>query len=233
MNDKRQLLRSMRLPLQFVALLWLIKGMELITHSDFSVLGNYPRKVNGIIGIFASPLIHGDMAHLMSNSVPIIILGALVLFFYPSVARRVVVGIYLLTGMAVWILARPVYHIGASGIVYGLAFFLFFSGVFRNDIRSLAVSFFIIFMYGGIIWGLAPYLSGVSWESHLFGALSGSFLAFHYRHKDVPPPPKEPDLFQHEEEEISYRYIYVPKSGKDDQSTPHSTVPDGGNANSG
>ncbi len=207
------MIMSLRLPVVFVTLLWLIKGFELITHADLSILGNYPRKVYGIMGVFSSPLVHGEFGHLMSNSVPIIILGTLVLFFYPIAAKKVILGVYIFSGIAVWLLARPVYHIGASGIVYGLAFFLFFSGVFRNDIKSLAISFFIIFMYGGIVWGLAPNVVGVSWESHLFGGIVGSLLAYHYRYTDLPPKVETVEADQ-QQSEINYRYIYIPKDEK-------------------
>src|SRR6185436_19517918 len=110
------------------------------------------------------------------------------------------------------------YHIGASGLVYGFAFFLFFSGVFRNDIKSLVISFFIIFMYGGIVWGLLPYVVGVSWESHLSGAIAGSLLAYLFRFFDLPPKDTWAKFEDEPLPEINYRYIYIPK-GKAD-STP-------------
>lgn len=211
MDDRNKLLRSFRLPLLFVALLWVIKGFELITAADISVLGNYPRKLYGIAGILTSPLVHGDMNHLLTNSAPLLILGSLLIYFYPTASKKVIPAIYIFTGMAVWLLARPVYHIGASGLVYGLAFFLFFSGVFRNDMKSLVISFFIIFMYGGIVWGLVPYLIGVSWESHLFGALAGSLLAYLFRSADLPPNEPRMAIESEPQPEISYRYVYVPK----------------------
>ncbi len=211
MDDRRRFFRSIRIPLFFVAVLWLIKGVEMLTHHDLVSLGNFPRKLFGLTGIISSPLVHGDISHLTSNSVPILIMGSLMLYFYPSAAKKVILGIYVLTGIAVWLLARPVYHIGASGLVYGFAFFLFFSGVFRSDMKSLAISFFIIFMYGSIVWGLAPGFRGISWESHLFGAISGSLLAYHYRFTDMPPKELPADE-QSEPPEINYRYIYVPKN---------------------
>lgn len=216
MDDRHKLFKSLRFPALFVMLLWLIKGFEVITLFDLSALGNYPRRLYGIIGIFTSPLVHGDMNHLITNSVPILILGSLLIYFYPRASRRVIPAIYLFSGIAVWLLGRPVYHIGASGLVYGFAFFLFFSGVFRNDMKSLVISFFIIFMYGGIVWGLVPYLIGVSWESHLAGAVAGSLLAWLLRFIDVPP--KEAWMLTEEEDraEISYRYIYVPKEKKNE-----------------
>jgi len=226
MNDRHRLLRSFRIPALFVLALWLMKVYEIVTAADLSVLGNYPRKLYGLTGIFTSPLVHGDMNHLLTNSVPLLILGSLMIYFYPSASKRVIPAIYLFTGAAVWLLARPVYHIGASGLVYGLAFFLFFSGVFRNDMKSLVISFFIIFMYGGIVWGLLPYLMGVSWESHLSGAVAGSVLAWLFRYFDLPP--KEPWMMMEEEPQpnISYRYIYVPKEKAKDDSSNENEEPD-------
>ena len=211
MDDRTHLIKSFRYPIFFVAMMWVVKGYEMITQADLSVFGNYPRKLSGITGILTSPLIHSDASHLLSNSLPIIILGSLLIYFYPTASKKVIPVIYLFTGAAVWLLARPeAYHIGASGLVYGFAFFLFFSGVFRNDMKSLVISFFTIFMYGGIVWGLLPYLIGISWESHLFGAISGSLLAFIFRYADMQP--KETWLVNEETQpEISYRYIYVPK----------------------
>ena len=84
----------------------------------------------------------------------------------------------------VWLFARPVYHIGASGIIYGLLGFLFFSGIFKRDNRSIALSLLITFIYGGLIWGILPGMKGISWESHLFGGISGIVTAFIFRKED-------------------------------------------------
>lgn len=224
-EEKKKLLQSLKYPIVFVALLWLVKGFEYFTHIDLVFLGVKPRDVAGMVGIISSPLVHGSIEHLTSNSFPILILGTLILYFYPTSAKRVILGIYILTGIAVWLLARgPYRHIGASGLVYGLAFFLFFSGVFRNDVRSLAISFFIIFAYGGIVWGLFPGMLDISWESHLFGAIIGSLLAYRFRATDLPPKKKWFD--NDEAEEISYRYIYVPKEERKEVDPSSASPPD-------
>jgi membrane associated rhomboid family serine protease len=225
MEEKFRFFRSMRYPAVFVMLMWLVKGTEMLTHFDLSFLGNYPRTALGVVGIFSSPLVHGDFSHLMSNSLPILILGSLILYFYPTAAGRVVAGIYLLTGISVWLLARPVYHIGASGLVYGFAFFLFFSGVFRNDMKSLAISFFIIFMYGGIVWGLMPNLIGISWETHLFGAIAGSLFAYVFRYMDLQPKESWQMMEESTQPEINYRYIYIPKDKPTESAAPEEPKP--------
>lgn len=210
MDERFRFFRSMRIPALFVGLLWVVKATEIAADIDLSLLGTFPRKTMGMVGIFSSPLVHGDMAHLVSNTIPILLLGSLILYFYPTAARKVIPGIYLLTGVAVWLFARPVYHIGASGLVYGFAFFLFFSGVFRNDMKSLAISFFIIFMYGGIVWGLLPNLNGISWETHLFGAITGGLFAYLFRSIDLQPK-EQWAMDENPQPEINYRYIYIPK----------------------
>ena len=109
-----------------------------------------------------------------------------VLYFYPKVAYKVFTIIYFGSGILVWFFGREVYHIGASGIIYGFVSFLFFSGIFRKDNRSIALALVVIFLYGGLIWGVLPVEKGVSWESHLFGAIVGLISAFIFRKVDPP-----------------------------------------------
>jgi len=153
-------------------------------------LGILPRNLNGLAGIFTSPLIHGSFSHLISNTAPLVFMGIGIFYFYPKVAYKVFTIIYLGTGVLVWLFAREVYHIGASGIIYGFVSFLFFSGIFRKDNRSIALALVVILFYGGLIWGVLPVERGVSWESHLFGAIAGIVSAFLFRKID---PPKKYD----------------------------------------
>ncbi len=161
---------------------WIAEG---ILSADFGVYGVFPRKISGLVGIFLAPFIHGDLQHIMSNTPAIIVLGTLMRYFYPSISKSSMFLILFFSGIGVWIFARPSYHIGASGLVYGFAFFLFFSSVFRNDMRSLAISFFVILFYGSIVWGLLPMNYHISFESHIAGAVAGSILAYTGRHADV------------------------------------------------
>lgn len=150
--------------------------------------GVRPRNPEGLIGIVTAPFIHGDFNHLGSNSLPLFILGACMLFFYRGIAFRVILWIWFFTGVAVWLFARPSMHIGASGIVYGMASFLALSGMLRNDNRLISVSFLTIFLYGGMVWGVLPLFKHISWESHLAGALTGLICAVVYRHEGPPKP---------------------------------------------
>ena len=134
--------------------------------------------------LLASTLIHGDIYHLVSNTFPIIILGLGLFYFYHKIALEVFFWIYLASGFWVWIIGREAYHIGASGLVYGLAMFIFWGGILRKNPRSLAISMVVFFLYGYMIYGLFPVDESVSWESHLMGSIAGIFLAVYY--KKVP-----------------------------------------------
>lgn len=176
-----KLSRSLSYPFRFVAFLWIIFFIEYFSKYDFSPLGIFPRDKEGLVGILFAPLLHGNFLHLLSNSVPLLILGTVIYLFYDRVAGKVFFFSYFATGVLVWIFGRPSFHLGASGLVYGLAFFLFFIGVFRRDVTSIIISIIMAFLYGGIVYGMLPFEPNVSWESHLMGAFVGVFCAFNYR----------------------------------------------------
>lgn len=174
------------IPILFLLLMWLINIPQFIFLIDLGNLGIHPRDSTSLFGIFTSPLIHGNWEHLTSNSLPILILGILLFTIYDKIAIWVWILNYVFTGLLVWLFARDSYHIGASGIIYGLASFLFFSGIFRMDIKSIAIASGVAIFYGGMVWGILPIQAGVSWESHLFGGIVGLTLAYLFRniHKD-------------------------------------------------
>lgn len=186
-KDRNKLLQNFRLPLMLVGVLWIIKIVETITGLNFGFFGVLPRDFEGLIGILTYPLIHGDFSHLINNSFPLIVLGFLMMQSYRKVAFLVIPFIWVASGLLVWLFARGNYHIGASGVVYGMAFFIAFSGIFRKDIKSVALAFLVAFLYGGMIWGVLPIKEGVSWEGHLFGAISGILCAYRYRNFNKPP----------------------------------------------
>lgn len=172
-------------PVLAVILLWIIHGLSAAYEVSLVELGLLPRHSEGLIGILTAPLVHGDAGHLFNNSLPILVLGWCLVYFYPRVAWRVLLGIWLLTGIWVWISARGDRHIGASGVVYGMAAFLFVSGILRRQRALMAVSLLVVFLYGGLIWGVLPIVPRMSWESHLWGAVAGMALAF--THRRIPP----------------------------------------------
>lgn len=182
-DEKKVFRYSLILPLSFILAIWLVKIIELSLDIQFTNLGIYPRKLSGLIGIILTPFLHGDLKHLMANSVPLLVLGTGTIFFYRSLSYRVFVIIWIVSGICVWIGGRSSYHIGASGLVYGLAAFLFVSGAIRRDTRLAAISFIVIFLYGGMIWGILPIWPAISWEGHLFGGAAGLACAIAYRHQ--------------------------------------------------
>lgn len=173
--------QSLIVPLIFTAFLWLIHLIQVLLGVKFYFLAILPRTLSGLNGILTFQLVHGSWFHLFSNSIPLLALGTAVNYFFRPVAMRVFAIIYVLSGLLLWIGGRQVYHLGASGLVYGLAAFLFFSGIFSRTPRLWALSLIIIFLYGSLIWGIIPLDNGISWEGHLFGAFSGIFAAIYYR----------------------------------------------------
>lgn len=171
-------------PLRLAFIMWVLFAVQFYLNFDLGFLGVYPRDSFGLIGILTSPLIHGSLQHVASNTLPLILLGTTLFVFYNSIAVRVFLQCYVFTGILVWLFGRDFYHIGASGLVYGLAFFLISYGLFRKDFRSLAISIVVVAIYGGLVYGVLPTRSDVSWESHLFGALVGIGTAYTLR--EVP-----------------------------------------------
>lgn len=173
------------IPLYFVLFLWIIFWFEMKYGYNFNKYGIYPRTFKGLRGIVFSPFIHGDIKHLYHNSIPLFVLLLALIYFYRSIALKIVVYGALISGFLTWVFARSSYHIGASGIIYLLFSFLFFSGVFRKNSRLIAVALVVIFLYGSMIWYILPVKESISWEGHLFGFLVGLFFSFIYRKKGL------------------------------------------------
>ncbi|MCH6575730.1 MAG: rhomboid family intramembrane serine protease [Bacteroidetes bacterium] len=197
----------MFIPLTFPVVMWMVYFISLSLNLDLSRMGILPRDMFGILGIISGPIVHANFSHLLSNTIPLIILGWAIFFFYSKVSFKTFILIYVLTGLLVWLFAREVYHIGASGIVYGIVSFLFFSGIFRRDNKSISIALIVTFLYGGIVWGILPGQKGISWESHLFGGIAGIITAFIFR--KIDPPKKydwedEEDDFDVNDLEVSY-----------------------------
>ena len=186
---KKKLLLSIMVPGIFVFLMWLVKIIEILFETNLSFLGIYPLELKGLPGILFSPLIHENFKHLFDNSLPLFFLGTAVFYFYSEVAIKVSVWTYLLTGIFVWFAGREAWHIGASGLVYGFASFLFFSGIIRRYFRLIALSLLVVFLYGSMVWGMLPELyKNVSWESHMLGFVSGIILSVWFRNEGPQRP---------------------------------------------
>ncbi len=197
---RKKLLLSMIIPGIFVFFMWLVKIIEILFELDLSGFGIFPMTVKGLPGILFSPFIHADFNHLFNNSLPLFFLSVALFYFYSEVALKVFIWTFFFTGILVWIAGRSAWHIGASGIVYGLASFLFFSGIIRRYFRLIALSLLIVFLYGSMVWGLFPGVyKNVSWESHMLGFFSGVVLAILYRNEGPQRPVYE--WMEEEEEE--------------------------------
>ena len=179
--EKRIFNHSLIFSAAVVFIFWLIEIVKQTLGISLVRLGVYPLHVKGLVGIFFSPLIHSGFNHLLSNSVPFFILMFMLIYFYRRISYRIFIQLYLLSGICVWLSGREAWHIGASGVVYAMAAFHFLSGIIRDDVRLLTLSVTVTFIYGGMVWGMFPINPDVSWEGHLWGAVSGVGLALYYR----------------------------------------------------
>ena len=210
--------QNLKPALGFVILIWLIWIVEFLADLNLGVLGVYPRRASGLLGILTSPLIHGGFSHLVSNTLAMIILPTITLMSYPKSALPLTIWIWLCTGFWTWCFAREAYHIGASGLIYGYASFIFFAGIFQRDRRRMALSFIIIFLYSGLLFGLIPDTGHISWESHLSGAIAGTGFAYFSRKwyselKETLIPNHEINDENNSSQEISLSQIYFIKPG--------------------
>ena len=178
---------AFKIALGFVALVWLIQLLNWGLDLGLQRFGVRPRQMAGLPGILLAPLLHGGFAHLVANSVPLLVLGTGMLHLYPNSALTVIPAVYLGPGIAVWLFARASVHVGASGLIYGLVSYIFVAGVIRRDTRAIAASLLVCFLYGTLVWGVLPIKPGVSWETHLAAALIGVVLAIALRRLDIPP----------------------------------------------
>ena len=194
--------------------MWLSFFLNGYFNLNFYQFGVYTRTVHGLFGILASPFIHNSESvnHIVSNSLPMLVLGTSLFYFYKEIALKVFMGIWLSSGVWLWVLSRPSYHIGASGIVYGLAFFIFFSGWIRKSKPLMGLSLLVVFLYGSIIWGIFPIDWTISFEGHFYGALAGVLLAFYYKKKG----PQKQEYIWEDEEEDEFTYVYEYKEKDED-----------------
>tara|TARA_B100000900_G_scaffold40640_1_gene30433 strand:+ start:5505 stop:6140 length:636 start_codon:yes stop_codon:yes gene_type:complete len=206
---KKALVRQVIPSLLFVTIMITIKFLEDYLQARLTKYGVFPRSLEGVLCIITSPFIHGDWKHVFNNSVPLLVLGTSLRYFYKDISKEVFLWSWLMSGLWLWAIGRPSFHIGASGIVYALASFLFFSGLFRKHTRLMAVSFVVVFLYGSMVWGIFPIKEHISWEGHLSGGLAGIILAWWFR---TEGPPKQRYQYEIDEEleenetKIEYHY---------------------------
>jgi len=191
--------------------MWITWLIEQLFNIDLTGLGIHPLSADGLPGIVLSPFIHSGIKHLFNNTLPLFMLSVALFFFYSEVALKVFSFTWLSTGVLVWLAGREAWHIGASGLVYGLASFLFFSGIIRKYYRLVALSMLIVFLYGSMVWGLFPGIyENVSWESHMLGFFTGIAIAIWFRKEG----PQEPLYEWMDEEERSEEEFEMGRRGE-------------------
>lgn len=223
-DEKRLLLSSMLIPVILLMVMWLVKIVEVVFHLDLGFLGIKPLSVEGLPGIVFFHFLHGNWKHLISNSVPILILGTSLYYFYRPIANKILLILLFSTGLLTWCGARGGVHIGASALVYGLCFFLMLSGFLRRDRKLIIISLVVVFLYGSLVWGLYPKYAienNISWEGHLSGFVMGIVLAFFYKNEG---PQREDYIWDDDDDETDdvvdntneKPYWEIPEPDKDD-----------------
>jgi membrane associated rhomboid family serine protease len=207
-------LLALKIALVFIGVLWTIFIVDTAFGLRLGRFGLRPGSVHGLVGVLTAPLLHGGFQHILSNTLPMLLSLTATLYFYPRSAVRVIPAIWLGSGMLAWLIGRPSLHYGASGLIYGLLAFLFVSGLLRRDLRSIAVSLLVGFLYGSMIWGVLPIRPHMSWEMHLSGAAIGVLLAFLFRNWDRVP------LLRYDWEEDDSVPEWYPESDDDDFDLP-------------
>ena len=201
-EERRKFLGSLIVPLLIVVVMWVVKIIEVSLNVDLGRYGVTPHTAHGLIGIFTLPFLHDGWEHLLSNSVPILVLGTALYYCYPTIANRVMLITYLASGLITWCIGNPdTTHIGASALVYGLNLFLITSGFIRGNRMLIVISLIMVFLYGSFIWGMIPSLAipqNISWEGHLSGAIIGVLLAVFLRKEG---PQKEVYHWEEDDEE--------------------------------
>ena len=196
-------------------MMWLVKMIEVFFHLDFSFLGIKPLSSEGIPGILLFHFIHGDWEHLFANTIPLLVLGSALYYFYRPLANKILLILIFSTGLLTWCGARSGTHIGASGLVYGLTFFLMLSGFIRRNKRLIIISLIVVFLYGSLVWGLYPQYAiknNISWE----GFVMGIVLAIFYKNEG---PQREEYVMEDDDDdddEGENPYWDVPEPDKDE-----------------
>jgi len=183
-----------------VLLIWLAFVVNDVFSLQFYEYGLRPRTLKGLVGIFTMPFLHGDYTHLVSNSLPLFLLSFGIFYFFEGKALSILLMTWISSGILTWVIGAGGLHIGASGMVYALAFFMVTISLIKMETKLLAYTLIIIFLYGSLVWGFFPILfpgKQISWEGHLAGAITGIILAVFYRNDG----PRKKEYFLDEKEE--------------------------------
>jgi len=244
MQNKKVTIISFAIAFSIVLVMWLVFALDYLLELDLYRFGVHPGHTEGLVGILTSPFLHSarDIGHILNNSFPIFVLTWLLFYHYRKIATKSFLIIYVLAGLGTWFLGKDNYHIGMSGVIYGLTSFLIFSGFFRKNMRVAAISLFVVFIYGSMVWGIFPIKIGVSWEGHLAGLFSGIIVSILFKNVGPQPkklryeieeelgiepvleywkedfvPPQPAPLIQENQPKIIIKYNYVPKEKSEEE----------------
>ena len=197
-QDRRRLRGAFNASLGFVLLLAACFAAQ---HGiDWTFLTVTPWTLPGLLGLLTAPLLHGSVEHIVANGTALLLLGTLAGTVYPKATLRALPLLWLGSGLGAWLLGQPgSHHLGASGVTHGLMFLVFVLGLLRRDRAAIAAGMLAFMFYGGMLMTILPREAGVSWESHLGGALAGVIAAFLFRRSD-PQPPRRKYSWEIEEE---------------------------------
>ena len=201
-EDRKKFLGSLAIPALLVAVMLAVKVMETAFGIDMSRWGVMPQTAHGLVGVLTLPFLHGSWEHLLTNAVPILVLGTALYYCYPTLANRVMLITWIASGILTWCIGSPgSVHVGASALIYGLNLFLIVSGFIRGNRQLIVISLIMVFLYGSFIWGMIPAFAKpqhISWEGHLSGAIVGVVLALVFKKEG---PQKEVHHWEEDEDD--------------------------------
>ena len=200
-NKRDALLQAVKLSTLAVVVLWVIQSAGELFGLPLNYLGIRPLTLQGVLGIFTAPLVHGSYEHLFHNTLPLIVLGSALIYGYPKTRMKALLFAWLGSGIGVWLLGRPAVHLGASGVSHGLFFYLFVVAILRRDARSVGLMMIAFFLYGGMVMTIFPRDPQISYEAHFFGALGGVIAALLFGRQDPKPGRKHYQWENNEEDD--------------------------------
>jgi membrane associated rhomboid family serine protease len=206
-EELAKLIKSLQIPIILLVIMWLLMWAQDYFSFSLMFLGVFPLRLNGLQGVITSVFIHASWSHLASNTLPFFLFCAALYYYYPKVATKILISLWMLSGFLLWLSGRSDWHIGASGLIYALAFFHILTALLQREIRIMAFSMLIVFLYGSLFWGFFPEFfpnENISWEGHLMGAVAGIVFAFYYRNEAPKPKQYFADESSTEEDEETY-----------------------------
>jgi len=168
---------TLQIVLIIIGLIWMVEVVNMRLGHTLYAYGVYPRRIDGLMGIILHPFIHGNLQHIVVNTIPLFVLGAFVATEGRDIFLKVNIIIILLGGTILWLLGRPSFHIGSSVLVFGYFGFIFANVFYKKTILTIIVSLLTVILYGGLIYGILPINSYTSWEGHLFSMIAGGISA--------------------------------------------------------